>query len=427
MPPAPQTAENPPLESHASAPPHTPSRRSRRGLDGLNFFLADVRDGVGPFLGIYLLTRFDWSAGQIGLAMSAMTFATMLSQSPAGVLLDITRRKRLLTALATLVVAVCSVLMTLPAFVNLPAILLLQALMGVSAALLLPAVAAITLGMVGRRRFPERQGRNEVFNHAGNVVSALLAGLLAHFLSVEWLFYSLLLFACGSLISALMIRETDIDHVAARGAEAQETKGLAPQTSGVLQLLRDRRLLMLGAALTLFHFANAAMLPLVGQYLTIGDQDAASLYMSACIVIAQLMMIPVAWWAGRRAQRWGRRPVFMLGLLALPLRGLLYGVSNDPLWLLLVQALDGIGAGIFGVLWLIVAADLTRGSGRYNAIVGVLGTLFALGAAASNLVAGYVVDASGYVGGFVFLAAFGALAPLVYWFGVGETRSADAD
>ena len=119
-----------------------PTLRSRRGLDGLNFFLADVRDGVGPFLGIYLMTRFDWSAGQIGMAMSAMTFATMFAQSPAGVLLDITRRKRLLTALATLVVAICSVLMTLPAFVNLPSILLLQAMMGVSAALLLPAVGA---------------------------------------------------------------------------------------------------------------------------------------------------------------------------------------------------------------------------------------------------------------------------------------------
>ncbi|ARS52296.1 MFS transporter [Kushneria konosiri] len=397
-----------------------PTPRSRRGLDGLNFFLADVRDGVGPFLGIYLLTRFDWSAGQIGMAMSAMTFATMIAQSPAGMLLDVTRHKRLLTALATLVVAVCSVLMTLPALVNLPSILLLQALMGVSAALLLPAVAAITLGMVGSRRFPERQGRNEIFNHAGNVVAALLAGLLAHFLSVEWLFYSLVLFACGSLISALAIREEDIDHAAARGAMADET--LPRQGTGVMAVLRHRQVLMLGATLTLFHFSNAAMLPLVGQYLTIGDKDAASLYMSACIVIAQLVMIPVAWWAGRRAVSWGRRPVFMIGLIALPLRGLLYGVSNDPVWLLLVQALDGIGAGIFGVLWLIVAADLTHGTGRYNATVGVLGTLFALGAAASNLVAGVVVDASGYVGGFLFLAAFGCAAPLIFWWGVGETR-----
>ncbi|WP_106419171.1 hypothetical protein [Salinicola tamaricis] len=91
------------------------------------------------------------------------------------------------------------------------------------------------------------------------MVSALLAGLLAHFLSIEWLFYSLLLFACGSLISALAIRETDIDHVAARGAVAQETTDAQPHASGLLQVLRDRRVLMLGAALTLFHFANAAL------------------------------------------------------------------------------------------------------------------------------------------------------------------------
>ncbi|WP_110693679.1 MFS transporter [Salinicola halophyticus] len=397
---------------------HQPTTRSRIGLDGLNFFLADVRDGVGPFLGIYLLTRHDWSAGQIGIAMSAMTFATMLAQTPAGMLLDITRYKRALVAIATLTVAVCSVLMTHPAFVNLPAIVLFQALMGVSAALLLPAVAAITLGMVGNRRFPARQGRNEVFNHAGNVVSAVIAGALAHFLSIEWLFYALVIFALGSLISVLMIQETDIDHDAARGKVAE-----TPLTDGgMIHVLKHRRTLMLGLTLVLFHFANAAMLPLVGQYLTIADREAASMYMSACIVIAQLVMIPVAWWAGRKAMSWGRLPVFMLGLIALPLRGVLYTVSNDPVWLLAVQALDGIGAGIFGVLWLIVAADLTQGTGRYNVTLGVLGTLFALGAACSNLVAGYVVEATGYGGGFLFLAAFGVLAPIVYWLGVGETR-----
>ncbi|MAM57512.1 MAG: MFS transporter [Salinicola sp.] len=402
---------------------YQPTARSRIGLDSLNFFLADVRDGVGPFLGIYLLTRHEWSAGQIGVAMSAMTFATMLAQSPAGMLLDITRFKRALVAVATLVVAICSVLMTQPAFVNLPAIVMFQALMGVSAAFLLPAVAAMTLGMVGNRRFPHRQGRNEVFNHAGNVVSALLAGALAHFLSIEWLFYALVIFALGSLISVLVIREADIDHDAARGKIEDK-----PLTGGsIIDVLRHRRIVMLGLTLVLFHFANAAMLPLVGQYLTIGDRDAASLYMSACIVIAQLVMIPVAWWAGRRAISWGRLPVFMIGLLALPLRGALYAVSNDPLWLLMVQALDGIGAGIFGVLWLIVAADLTHGTGRYNVTVGVLGTLFAMGAASSNLVAGYVVEASGYAGDFLFLAAFGVLAPIVYRLGVGETRPDDPE
>jgi len=147
-------------------------------------------------------------------------------------------------------------------------------------------------------------------------------------------------------------------------------------------------------------------------------------YMSACIIIAQLVMIPVAKFTGDRADSWGRRPLFLVAFCALPIRGLIYTLSPSPYWIVGVQALDGIGAGIFGVLWVIVVADLTRGTGRYNVSLGAIATAVGLGAALSNLVAGYVVDWIGYPGGFLFLAACAIGAFLAFYFGVPETRAA---
>lgn len=283
------------------------SKQSLRALDWLNFFLSDVRDGIGPYLGIYLLATHHWDAGSIGIAMSAMGFATVVAQTPAGALIDSTRWKRLIMAVASLTIALCCILMTI--FVNLPVIIFFQVLMGIAAAVLMPAVTAITLGLVGYRKYPERQGRNEMFNHAGNVTAAAVAGLLGHFIAPEWLFYAVAIFAIGSIVSVLKIRDKDIDNELARGAKRGEDDETV-HISGFMAVLGSKPLLVFALAIILFHFANAAMLPLVGQYLTVDANSGAALYMSACIIVAQLVMIPVAKFAGAYADIWGRRPVF---------------------------------------------------------------------------------------------------------------------
>jgi len=401
------------------------TQRSLRALDWSNFFLSDVRDGIGPYLGVYLLAAYKWDAGSIGMAMAAMGVAMVVAQTPAGALIDATTQKRLVMAAASLVVAVSCVLMTV--FSSLLAIVFFQVLIGVSAAILAPGIAALTLGLVGYRRYPKRQGRNEVFNHAGNLVAAAFAGLVGQLIALQWLFYAVALFAVGAIASVLLIRKSDVDNELARGARGEIVEGEEEEEahiSSFAAVISSRTLLLFALSIVLFHFANGAMLPLAGQYMTQASPGSASIYMSACIIAAQLVMMPVAKFTGDRADAWGRRPIFLIAFAALILRGLLYTVSPDPYWIVSVQLLDGIGAGIFGVLWVIVAADLTRGTGRYNLVLGAIATAASLGAALSNFTAGYVVDWTSYPGGFLFLSGWAAVAFLVFYFGVPETRPA---
>lgn len=395
------------------------SAQSLRALDYLNVFLADVRDGVGPYLAIYLLATHHWDPASIGVAMSAMGIATVVAQTPCGALLDRSKHKRLLVVVAALLVGVSCIAMTL--FPSFGFILTAQALNGVAAAIFPPAIAAITLGMVGPKRFAARMGRNEAFNHAGNVGAALLAGSAGYLLGREWIFYLVAAIAMASIVSALFIKEKDIDHRLARAAAMEADPG-NEAISGIRAVFARRELVVFAVAVTLFHFANAAMLPLAGQLLSEGKATGASLYMSACIIAAQLVMVPVAGLAGTLADRWGRKPIFLLGFAVLPIRGCLYVFSHDPIFIVLVQLLDGIGAGIFGVLWVTVVADLTKGTGRYNLALGAIATAQSIGAALSNLAAGSVVSMWGYDAAFLALAGVAMIAFIMFYSKMPETK-----
>jgi len=169
-----------------------------------------------------------------------------------------------------------------------------------------------------------------------------------------------------------------------------------PQGKPQGEMLENRTLLLFTASITLFHFANAAMLPLVGEKLALSNQETSSLFMASCIISAQMVMIPMAILVGHKADTWGRKPIFLLGFAVLPLRGVLYTLTQDPHALVAIQLLDGVGAGIFGALFFIVVADLTRGTGRYNLALGASGACWGLGAALSNGVAGFIVNAFGF-------------------------------
>lgn len=362
-------------------------RKSLQALDYLNVFLADVRDGVGPYLAIYLMATHHWDSGSIGVAMSASGIAGVIAQTPAGLLVDAARQKQLLIVIAAFLVAVgCIGIVLIP---KLPVVVAAQALIGIAATLFPPTVAAITLGLVGHAKLDRRLGRNEAFNHTGNVGAAVLAGLLGHFLGREWIFYLVAAMSLASAISVLMIRARDIDQKLARGAVAgkdrEEETQQPPHVSGLTTLLKDRRIVIFAISVILFHFANAAMLPLVGQQLSEGKASGASLYMSACIIVAQLVMIPVSNLAGQFASSWGRRAIFLIAFAVLPIRGVLYTLSDNPYFLVSVQVLDGVAAGIFGVLWVLIVADLTKGTGRFNFVQGAIGTATGIGASLSTL------------------------------------------
>ncbi|MHB1558803.1 MAG: MFS transporter [Isosphaeraceae bacterium] len=404
------------------------SSASLRALDALNVFLADVRDGLGPYLAIYLTMR-HWDKGHIGIAMSAMGFASVLAQTPAGAFIDRTRHKRLAIAIAALAVAIGAVAMVQhPTFAT---ILGAQALMGVASVIFAPAIAAVTLGLVGHVCFSRRTGRNEAFNHAGNVMAAVLAMIIGDSIAYEGIFYLLAGMCVLTIVATRFIRPDEIDHDLARGADddhqATDERG-GPEAAGqpriakLGELLGDRRILVFSAAVVLFHLANAAMLPLAGQKLSDGHDEGAAGYMSACIIAAQLVMVPVALLASRLAVSWGRRPVFLIGFAVLPIRGMLYTMTTSPYGLVAIQLLDGIGAGIFGVVGVLVIADLTRGTGRFNLLQGALATATGIGASLSNLMTGYVVKAGGYDVGFLVLSTIAAVALGFFGLAMPETR-----
>jgi MFS family permease len=343
----------------------------------------------------------------------------VLGQTPAGALTDRARDKRLLVVAAAVGVAAGSLLVVHSQHV--PPVIAAQAVIGAMAALFPTAIAAITLGLVGPVRLPRQVGRNETWNHAGNVATAILAGLIGSYLAPEGIFYLVVALSIATIAVVLAIPGREIDPMEARGA--LDTEGLT-HVSSVRALLMDRRIGIFGLCAVLFHFANAAMLPLVGQVLSLGKDHRAPLYMSACIITAQFVMVPVAAWAGRACAVYGRKWVLMIGFSVLPIRGVLYTLTADPIALIAVQILDGVGAGIFGVASVLVVADLTRGTGRFNLTNGAIGTATSLGASLSHVVSGLIVQHVGYDAAFLALSAVASIAVGCLWIAMPETSDA---
>ncbi|MBX8476584.1 MFS transporter [Pseudomonas cichorii] len=396
-------------------------RRNALSLDSLNFFLADVRDGLGPYLAIYLLAVHHWDPASIGVVMTIAGIAGLITQTPAGALVDSARGKRAIIAVAALLVTGSCLL--LPFVTSFTLVALTQALSAVASSVFAPAIAAISLGITGPKAFTRRTGRNETFNHAGNACAALLAGGFSYLFGPVAVFYLMAVMALGSVIAVSFVSADAINHDLARGLDTHDARHAEPP-SGFAVLLTNKPLLLFGICCVLFHLANAAMLPLVSQKLAQVNLQMATPLTSACIVAAQLVMIPAALLVGAKADLWGRKPLLLIGFLILPLRGALYTLSDDPYWLVAVQLLDGVGAGIFGALFPVIVKDLTYGTGHFNISLGALSTVFGLGAALSNSLAGFVVQEAGYNAAFLTLAAVAAAALVLLWAAVPETLNA---
>ncbi len=394
-----------------------------RKLDALNFLLADVRDGLGPYLAIYLLTVHHWDQASIGLVMSIGGVAGIVAQTPAGALVDGTSAKRAI--LVTAAIAVTAGSLALPWLSGFAAVAAMNAITAVAGSIFAPVLAAMTLGIVGPKAFARRIGRNEACNHAGNAMAAAIAAATAYWFGPVVVFWLMAVLALGSIAATLAIPADAIDNHAARGLEIGAGHD-HDSPSGLSVLLSSRPLLVFAACATLFHFSNAAMLPLVGQKLALLNKEVGTSLMAICIVAAQAVMVPVAMVVGMRADVWGRKPIFLAGFAILALRGLLYPLSDDPYWLVGVQLLDGFGAGIFGALFPVIVSDITRGTGRFNVSLGAVATAQGLGASLSAAVAGVIVVAAGYSVAFWALAAIASIGFVVYWIGMPETASARA-
>jgi predicted MFS family arabinose efflux permease len=398
----------------------TPASPTLRGLDWLNFFLADVQTGVGPFLAIYL-SKYGWNEQLVGTALSVGGIAGIVAQTPAGALVDRIRSKRALIAAGVIALAAGALLMAfLPAFWP---VMMAQVLIGASSSIFIPAICAISLGVVGHRLFDRRQGRNQTFNSAGNVVAAVSMGLIGYFLANRGIYFFVAALAVPTLWALRAIRASDIDYDRARGAQPAAPSGSAAH---ITQLLKNHALAIFLVCAVMFHFANAAMLPLLGEMLAKGHGRGSMMFMSACVMTTQLVITFLASWSGVKAGEWGRKPLLLIAFLVLPIRGLLYTSTDNVTALVAIQILDGVGAGIFGVVSVLVIADLTEGTGRFNLALGAVTTAVGIGASLSQAIAGGLVHHFGYRSGFLFLAAVASLALAILYFYMPETRKSEA-
>jgi predicted MFS family arabinose efflux permease len=400
-----------------------PSARSLRGLDGINFLMADVSGGVGPYLSVFLKGGQHWQPGDIGIAMAVSTVAAAICQIPAGLLVDSLKVKRLLIAVSGLTIAAACLLIAFnPRFL---AVIAAQAMLGAASAIIPPAIAAVSLGLVGHRLLDARISRNQIFNHGGNFLAAVMAGGLGQYLGYDWIFYLVCIFAIASAAVVNLINPAEIDHELARGGESpdQDCEPLPFR-----DLVKRRDLMIFLGAVILFHFGNAAMLPMAGQVLAQAHPGTDAITLSACIIVAQLVMGGVAWGVGRAtASGYGRKTIFLVAFGTLPIRGLLFSFTANPFGVIAIQVLDGIAAGIFGVISVLIAADVMRGTGRFNLAQGLVALAVGVGAGLSNLTSGFVVQWYGYPAGFLYLAAIAFVALAFFAAFMPETKRRGGD
>ena len=391
-------------------------------LDALNFLSADVRNLFGPFINVFLVTSQHWTQTEVGLVTTVSGLVGIALQTPIGAIIDVTRAKRavIVTTMAAMSAAAI-VIFVRPTFWPM---LFATGLLAVAGDAFVPAVSALTLGLVPKDALARRLGRNSAFDHGGNIATALVAGLVGYVLSQRAVFLLVPFFAALTSVAVLTIPARAIDHDRARDLGRNGDDGAA---AGFSTLFRKPPLVIFAVSALLFHFANAPLLPLVGQKLALQFPREATAMMSFCMVAAQGVMVPIALLVGWRADRWGRRPIFLIAFSVLPIRAALYPVSDNVFWLLAVQLLDGVGAGIYQALTPLVIADIMRGTGRYNLAQGAVATTQAVGAAISGLFAGAVVDRFGYSMAFFCLAAAAAVAWAVFFLLMPETGDGGQD
>jgi predicted MFS family arabinose efflux permease len=335
----------------------------------------------------------------------------LAGQMPGGALIDAVRSARLVGAIA--VIAICASALALAIWPSFPVVMGSRILHAAASCVLGPVIAAISLGLVGHAALGARLGRNARFASIGNGVAAGAMGLCGYVASSQSVFFLTAILAAPALLALARIRTNDV--VVVRAIPQQRAR----KSRGVL---RNRPLLLFAVCILLFQLANAAMLPLMGSILATRSSEWASTLIAACIVVPQLIVAAFAPAIGRAADAWGRRPLLFLCFAALALRGVLFALVTSPYAVVAVQALDGVSAAILGVTLPLIVADLTRGTGRFNLGLGIVGSAVGIGAALSTTLAGYTIDHFGSSIAFYGLAAIAVCGLGSVWLLLPETR-----
>lgn len=394
-------------------------RRATRWLQALNFCMADMQAGIGPFLGVFLQQR-GWQTGPIGSVMTLGGVAGMVMTVPAGAFIDHTDKKRWVVVIT----GICTVLASFLILWSQAGIVvgISQVATAIAGAAIGPAVTGMTLGVVRQKGFNAQNGRNQAWNHAGNMVGAGLSGYLGWKFGMPAIFFLAAAFGVLAIISVLSIPERAIDHQAARGLEDKdgaEDQG-GGQAEGFRALLSNKPMLILAAALACFHLGNGAMLPLYGLAVVGAGKGDAAMFTATTVVVAQAVMIIASLVAMKVAAGRGYWLVLLISFAALPLRGFLAGTFIEHWGVWPVQALDGIGAGLQSVAVPGLVACLLNGTGRVNVGQGAVMTIQGVGASLSPAIGGWLAQELGYQVAFYTLGGF-AVASLALWIGFAGT------
>jgi MFS family permease len=388
------------------------TKQSVIGLNAINFFQAEMVGVVLPALNTFL-KEAGWRYDSIGIATALAGLGTLLLQAIAGEITDRVSSRRFLFATAAIFTGFC--------FVAIPLVPHSQGwidgllfVSGAAQSLFAPLLGALALALVGYEMLNRTAGINQGWNHAGNIACAVTAIVLVRFLGISSIFYAVGISSLLAAASVFLINQHDLDEHLATGLTANES---GPISWG--DLLRDRAVLGLIVSIFLFHLANAPILPVTALYVKkLGGSDSL---MTATVLTAQLVMVPVSLFAGHYGDRWGRKAVMAIAFWFLPLRIFTYTLVASPKAVVWLQGLDGIAAGIYGVIVIALAADLTRGRGRFNALAGIFATALAFGGVVGPLISGVLLQWFGFKCTFYAFAGLATIGAVIFTSLVPET------
>ena len=392
------------------------SRQSRQGLDWLNFFLADVQTCFGAFVAFYL-ADLGWDKGHVGLALSAGTVAGLIAHIPGGAIVDWAHWKRGLAAFGIVMIGASGLILALaPTFAL---VFAAEILHGISGAIVTPAIAAISLGLVGRSAMSTRMGRNNAFDAAGNAFTAGAMGAAGQYISKSAIFLGAAALCIPALIALSFIRSDEIDYARARNAGIGDRAG---NFQRIFDLGKNLKLYIFAACIFLFQLADASILPVISQDLAQDKNQSTALLMAGLIVTPQIIAATLSPWIGYYSEKFGRKPLLLIGFGIETLRVLLFAAYATYPIFIVGQCLGGISAASVTVVTVLMIADMTTGTGRFNLIQGFIGTVIAIAAAISTGTTGFLFEKFGHLPGFLVLGAAAAAATLLFWVALTETK-----
>ena len=454
------------------------SKASARFFLGLvALFLGELRDGLTMInmQSAFLIVSKFYSEKQAGILFFVFGMSQFLFQAPAGYIMDYTDRKVAMLAFASVTTTALTLLTAATAMeygANLGWMVVIKFFQGAVTALIPPGLNSITQGIVGADGMTRQVSDNEMRNHFGTAIIVLTGSLMAFAMypDIGMLFLVSPVACAGVLLFLFRINPADIDHDAARGLggkpegldrgnqsaadlysltdiDGTPVAGKArppanpsfnfsaaevPHVDGAsspLVLLKDPTLLTFIVIVFLFHTSNGTVLPLVMQTLAIGEGRMGILMSGLCIIVAQVFMVMSAKICGDYSGLWGRKTIFLVGLFSVPVRCLilyaLTGIKNTmaetsvflQVIILSTQILDGVGAGVFGTMYILVTSDVSAGTGRFSLTLGLTSAAMSIGGTVSGYLGQALAQDHGYQNAFMilgFMACAPALGYLVF-------------